>query len=204
MQKVLVGAVIIVSYLLLTLGVHQVYGHGLPDQINDPQWGGGWTNIQPSNQVEQTFVPSKSVLAGIDVAIITANPGTGDDHLTMMIIDAKGNLLTSNTVYVSDGFNNWLHFDIPGGNLALEVGTIYSLRLQDTGKLTFGWKYAGNTYPYGNRVFYGNSYERHDYFFKTYSYEDTAIPTLSEWGLIIFLTIILGIGVVTLVRRRMV
>jgi hypothetical protein len=31
-----------------------------------------------------------------------------------------------------------------------------------------------------------------------------AIPTLSEWGIIIFMTIILGIGVVTLVRRRMV
>jgi hypothetical protein len=30
------------------------------------------------------------------------------------------------------------------------------------------------------------------------------IPTLSEWGLIIFMTIILGMGVVTLVRRRMV
>jgi hypothetical protein len=28
------------------------------------------------------------------------------------------------------------------------------------------------------------------------------IPTLSEWGMIIFLTIILGIGVVTLLRRR--
>jgi len=32
----------------------------------------------------------------------------------------------------------------------------------------------------------------------------TGIPTLSEWGVIIFMTIILGIGVVTLVRRRMV
>ena len=30
-----------------------------------------------------------------------------------------------------------------------------------------------------------------------------SIPTLSEWGMIIFMTIILGIGVVTLVRRRM-
>jgi hypothetical protein len=33
---------------------------------------------------------------------------------------------------------------------------------------------------------------------------DTAIPTLSEWGMIIFMTFILGIGVVTLLRRRMV
>ena len=32
----------------------------------------------------------------------------------------------------------------------------------------------------------------------------SSIPTLSEWGMIIFMTIILGIGVVTLVRRRMV
>jgi hypothetical protein len=33
---------------------------------------------------------------------------------------------------------------------------------------------------------------------------EAAIPTLSEWGIIIFMTIIMGIGVVTLVRRRMV
>jgi hypothetical protein len=32
----------------------------------------------------------------------------------------------------------------------------------------------------------------------------SAIPTLSEWGMIIFMIIILGIGVVTLLRRRMV
>ena len=32
----------------------------------------------------------------------------------------------------------------------------------------------------------------------------SAIPTLSEWGMIIFMTIILGLGIVTLVRRRMV
>jgi len=32
---------------------------------------------------------------------------------------------------------------------------------------------------------------------------EASVPTLSEWGLIIFLTIIMGIGVVALVRRRM-
>ena len=30
------------------------------------------------------------------------------------------------------------------------------------------------------------------------------IPTLSEWGLIIFMTIVMGIGVVTILRRKMV
>lgn len=37
-----------------------------------------------------------------------------------------------------------------------------------------------------------------------YPIPPTGIPTLSEWGIIIFMTIILGLGVVTLVRRRMV
>jgi hypothetical protein len=32
--------------------------------------------------------------------------------------------------------------------------------------------------------------------------DTAAVPTLSEWGMIIFMTIILGIGVVTLLRRR--
>jgi hypothetical protein len=31
-----------------------------------------------------------------------------------------------------------------------------------------------------------------------------AIPTLSDWGIIIFMTIIIGLGVITLLRRRMV
>jgi hypothetical protein len=31
---------------------------------------------------------------------------------------------------------------------------------------------------------------------------NVAIPTLSEWGMIIFMTIIMGLGVVTLFRRR--
>jgi hypothetical protein len=31
-----------------------------------------------------------------------------------------------------------------------------------------------------------------------------SIPTLSEWGMIIFMTVILGIGVVTMLSRRMV
>ncbi len=33
-------------------------------------------------------------------------------------------------------------------------------------------------------------------------WEGTAMPNLSEWGMIIFMTIILGMGIVTLVRRR--
>ena len=33
---------------------------------------------------------------------------------------------------------------------------------------------------------------------------DAAIPTLSEWGMIIFMTMLLGIGVVTILRRRMI
>jgi hypothetical protein len=33
---------------------------------------------------------------------------------------------------------------------------------------------------------------------------EAAIPTLSEWGLIIFMTIIMGMGIVALLRRKMV
>jgi hypothetical protein len=31
---------------------------------------------------------------------------------------------------------------------------------------------------------------------------DTAIPTLSEWGMMIFMTIILGTGLITILRRK--
>ena len=33
--------------------------------------------------------------------------------------------------------------------------------------------------------------------------DNTSIPTLSEWGFIIFMTIVMGLGVVTLFRRSM-
>ena len=31
---------------------------------------------------------------------------------------------------------------------------------------------------------------------------DAAIPTLSEWGMIIFMTMILGIGMIMMLRRK--
>lgn len=113
-------------------------------------------------------MPGKSVLVGVDVAIMTGNPGRGDDNITMKIIDNQGQILTSNTLLVSDGFDGWLHFDIPGRSIPLEVDKSYTSQLQDTGKVTFGWKYAGDTYPRGHRVYFGTPQDG-DFFFKTYA-----------------------------------
>ncbi len=141
------------------------------DQNNSPSWDGAWTNIVPINKVGQTFMPDKSPLIGVSVDIITGNPGSGDDKITMKIIDEKGQVLASNTLFVSDGFAGWLHFDIPGG-ITVDSKRKYVLQLNDSGKVTFGWKYGSNTYPDGNFFFYGSPDYKKDFFFRTYTWAD--------------------------------
>jgi hypothetical protein len=44
--------------------------------------------------------------------------------------------------------------------------------------------------------------ESEDYLLRIDEDEDVAIPTLTEWGIIIFMTVIMGIGVMMIMRKR--
>jgi hypothetical protein len=138
------------------------------DQINEPIWKGGWTNIAPENKVGQSIVTRSPVLEAVDVNIITANTGRGGDTITMKILYKGEQVIASISQSVQEGFNGWLRFEMPKGGIDVPAGTNLVIRLEDTGKSVFGWKYAGDTYPLGSRFFFGQAQDG-DFFFRTYS-----------------------------------
>ncbi|MCK4999960.1 MAG: hypothetical protein KAS23_10500 [Anaerohalosphaera sp.] len=124
---------------IILLGISTCLG-GVIDQINLPDWDGGWVNIVPVNDVSQTFTPTLPYLTGVDVDILTGNAGRGGDTITAKIM--RGNdVLWSDSQYVDEGFNGLLNFelDIP---IQVTSGETIKLTLSDTGKVTFGWKYV--------------------------------------------------------------
>jgi len=77
----------------------------------------------------------------------------------------SGNVLAEVSRPVLGGFDGWLRFDIPDGGIEVTPGLL-TLRLRDTGKSIFEWKYAGNTYPYGELVFSNTLSSGKDTFFR--------------------------------------
>jgi len=101
----------------------------------------------------------------------------------------------------------WVPFEGCGGTCDDKLLTFYNWAIYE------GPKENGvQDNPYTDHGFQGDQGRTEalrllDQFFDTFPINQTppnAIPTLSEWGMIIFMMIMLGIGVVTILRRRMV
>lgn len=159
-------AKVIIGVALLTT---VCYGQETLDQVNNPAWTGGATNIAPANKVSQIFVPSLPCLVGVEVALRTGNPGRGRDQVTLKILRAGGQELTSTSASIPEGFDGFWRFNLPGGGISVTPGQPITILLQDTGKIVFWWKYKnGNPYPAGPSYFYGSPFGDNDFFFKTY------------------------------------
>jgi hypothetical protein len=115
----------------------------------------------------QTFTPDKPNLTSVEIDILTANPGQGGDSLTVEIAE-DGQVLVSVDRYVEDGFDGLLRFEFAQA-VAVVPGEIYELKVRDTGKTRFGWKYASNTYDTGSRYVFANERPGTDWFFQTYA-----------------------------------
>lgn len=141
------------------------------DQSNLPEWGGGWTNVNPTPDgfasMWQTFTPDHPSLTAVEIDILSANPGQGDDTLTVEIAK-DGQELASAERYVEDGFDGLLRFEFAEAVLVIR-GEIYELKVRDTGKTRFGWKYASNTYDRGSRYVFAQERPGTDWFFQTYA-----------------------------------
>lgn len=160
------AAMAIVCVALLTTFC---FGQGTLDQENNPPWTGAATNIAPENQVSQIFTPTLPVLVGVEVALMTGNSGRGGDQVTLSILGATGVTMASSSANVPEGFDGFWRFDLPGGGLSVTPGQPFMIRLRDTGKIVFWWKYKnGNTYPAGQAYFYGSVFSDNDFYFKTY------------------------------------
>ena len=115
----------------------------------------------------QSFVPEKSLLVAVAVEITRGSRGVGADTITMKIIGEGEEILVSSSIHVCEFFQGWLRFDMPQQGVTVDAGKPLVIRLEDTGKGGFGWRYGGDTYPSGSRVFLGSPQDG-DFFFRTY------------------------------------
>ena len=164
---------------LLTIGVTLcviLVGRTAPaaeqiDQSNLPEWAGGWTHVNPTSEGQaamwQTFRPACTNVIAVAIDILTNNPGQGDDVLTVEIAK-DGDVLASAESSVADGFDGLLRFEFLEA-VPLIPEQIYELKVRDTGKTRFGWKYGPNTYERGSRYVFAQERPGSDWFFQTYS-----------------------------------
>jgi len=105
---------------------------------------------------------------------MTGNPGSGADTITLNVreysIVPLGGLLLSTTTSQSlpDGFDGWVHFDLPSP-VDVTPGSTYVIELTEA-KSTFGWyTFEGNVYPNGRAISNNNFFNDIDFTFRTYA-----------------------------------
>jgi hypothetical protein len=118
----------------------------------------------------QSFIPTLSPLAAVEVFITTDQPA-GDDTITCRIRDSTidGAILGTASQSVTFGFGGWLQFtfDPP---ITVNPGSTYVIEL-DANVDTFGWNIqnVGNPYPDGAFIVLGILQVNVDSMFRTYS-----------------------------------
>jgi len=122
-----------------------------PDQVNIAGWDKAWTNLV--NDVEQRFKPSQPKLLGVEVELVVGNPDTGEDELTLTVLDKSGGTLASVTQTVLESDCEKTLFLMPDGGIDVIPGESYRIRL--SGGNTLGWKYVVGGYPKGGATFNG-------------------------------------------------
>lgn len=133
----------------------------------DTNWKEGWTNIIPPNRTGQSFIAKSPTLLSIEVALLTTgNKTAGKETVTMKILSEDGQVLTKVSKTVDVGFNSWLRFEVPGQGLKVVPGQKLVIRLEDTGKLVFGWKYGLDKYSDGTAIMLGKEDKQYDFLFR--------------------------------------
>jgi|SRR5450432_3890045 len=123
----------------------------IPDQVNTAGWDKGWTNL--GNDVRQSFTPTLHRLTAVEVDLVVGNPGTMGDQLTLTVLDANGQALSTVSKMVPTEKSDQVVFVIPKGGLKVTPGQNFILKL--SGGPTFGWKYMVGGYPKGAATFNG-------------------------------------------------
>jgi hypothetical protein len=138
-----------------------------PDQVNTAGWKRAWTNLL--NVVEQSFIPSRPKLVGVEVELVVGNPGNSEEELTLSVWDEQDQKLAIVTQTVEVANSDRVLFRMPKEGIELTPGQVYRIRL--SGGPTFGWKYVLGGYEKGEATFNGKpllSQERSTFLFRTF------------------------------------
>ena len=129
----------------------------------------GWTSIIPPNRTGQSFIAKSRTLSSIEVALLTTGNRTeGKEIVTMKILSEDGRTLTRVSRSIGVGFNGWLRLELRGKGLKVVPGQKLVIRLEDTGKVLFGWKYSSDKYSDGTAIMLGKEDKRYDFLFRVH------------------------------------
>lgn len=140
----------------------------LPDQVNSEPWNNAWTRLD-SGVLQQSFVPSLSMLTAVEVELVAAVPGAQDDEVTMTLLNAAERTLAivSKTVPVAQC--DHVLFVLPHGGFPVSPRQVYGIRVR--GGNVFGWKYVEGGYATNAGSLNGNpllSNTRSTFLFRTF------------------------------------
>jgi beta-lactamase regulating signal transducer with metallopeptidase domain len=128
-----------------------------------------WTNMVPPNQNGQTFTATRPRITGVEVDLITGNPKPGDrDTLTLTLATLGGDVLAQVHRTLASGRDGWVCFAMPPGGIDVTPGETLALRLEDTGKVIFGWRYGVDGYPRGHALWLNRPDRRFDRAFRVH------------------------------------
>ena len=147
------------------LGV-QVSAQEILDQENAPVWTGGWTNIQTQNEVGQSFQPSCNNLYRVDVDLVYTG---GDGSVTAKVL-RNGTPIPGAHAQAFVSQDGWVELELDSVvDVTPDETLVLRLEHDPAPSSPFpGWKFAGDTYPRGTRLFAGQT-QSGDFFFRTYS-----------------------------------
>ncbi|MHB1152786.1 MAG: hypothetical protein ACYCWE_18810 [Eubacteriales bacterium] len=140
------------------------------DQSNEGSWVVS-SNISQLMPIGQEFVPSQSLLAGVEISIQGYNYG-GPADMTVNIRESAiyGTVIASKTIYAVDGYyNGWLYFEF-SSPAAVTPGLIYVFEIQTSNESHY-LKRTFNTYPAGDMIINGVINDYYDAIFRTYTPE---------------------------------
>jgi hypothetical protein len=134
-----------------------------------------WTNLVPENGTGQAFTATGARITGIEVDLVTGNPQeNASDTLTLTLSTHRGDLLAEVETSLESGQDGWLCFALPEGGVDVRPGEALVVRLRDTGKVIFGWRYRNDTYPRGHALILNRADPSADFAFRVH--DATAEP----------------------------
>ena len=137
-----------------------------PGPSNEAPWDRAWTNVVPPNHTGQTFTAISPSVAHVDIDVITANPTHGDrDSLTLTLLGRRGAVLGSVTRTLLRGTDGWQRFTV-ARPIHVNPREVLTIRVADTNKVLFGWRYTLNTYAGGTSIMIGAADARYDFRFR--------------------------------------
>jgi hypothetical protein len=118
----------------------------LLDQETGLEWQGAAANVMPVNQASQSVIPRLPALTAVEIGLLTGNPGHGSDVLTLEVLGPQDVVLFTGAAQVPDPFDGYLRFPVRP-SLKVTPGARYLVRVHDSGKCVFHWKYALGRVP---------------------------------------------------------